>query len=91
MWLFVWSLGVITVCADCKFCSQRRGSDAAWYDWFCLHPDLERPPVIDPVTGREVYSATNDLGRIVPSEKHPHCRDVNTGQCPHYAEGDSFG
>lgn len=77
--------GSPTICADCTHCSQYRGSGATWYNWFCLHPDLERPLVLDPVTGEQVYSATNDLGRVYPTnEKHPHCRDVNTGSCVHF-------
>lgn len=80
------------ICVNCKYVSNshggsRRGPDRkTWFYWYCKHPDLERPKVIDPVTGNEVYAATNDFGRMCPTDgKHPHCRDINTdGQCQYY-------
>lgn len=47
-----------------------------------MHPNVERQLGVDPVTGKQCYTLTNDLGKIVTTDdKNPYCRDINDGYC----------
>ena len=60
-----------TVCVKCRF-HNGVSPKATWYDHYCKHPELTKPPYLDPVTG-------------IRHESEPtHCRDHNKGDCAFY-------
>jgi hypothetical protein len=69
-----------TVCAECRWCTQKRGSDAHWSDWQCRHPEVQRPSATDPVTGETKFIETVSCCCLVDSASPP-CRDINKGDC----------
>jgi len=77
----------MTICYRCRhFKNLEPGSVRAdvWYNHICMA--VIRAHGINPVTGREEYKTVNDLGReVLVEERHPHCRDLNQGECPLFA------
>lgn len=80
----------VTVCVRCRYHANTHPGGSAgprpdtWYYQICRHPDLEHPKGIDPVSGKMVYWAKNDLGMTYPADRHPNCRDINDGHCKYF-------
>lgn len=78
---------VKTICVSCNHhhTNQDGPRSDCWYNHFCLHPELAAIPEQNPVTGKVEYAGVNSLwGQYFTAQKHPYCRDVNNGNCPHY-------
>lgn len=76
----------ITICIKCKY-YKNTDSNNIWYNQICLHPDVEFPKGIDPVTGKIVFWTKNSLGMTYENDHpHPYCRDINDGHCKFFKE-----
>ncbi len=75
-----------TICVKCEYHEVKENfNQHMWYNQICMAPEVERTPDIDCVSGIQGYSEKNSLGMsYVTSEKHPNCRDINHGNCPHF-------
>jgi hypothetical protein len=80
----------MTICVNCHWHKNTYSNRAAinvWYNHICMHPDVERPKTIDPVTGLEVFMFQNDLGKtVLTGEPNPACKNINEGNCSLYLE-----
>lgn len=73
-----------TICVNCTH-HNGVSRKQTWYDHFCHHPEVRLVADIDPVTGKEGYAKTNDLGNAYLTDSpYPYCRDINRGNCPHF-------
>lgn len=83
-----------TICVECRFHEGQADGPRTdcWYNHFCIHPEVERVPDIDPVTGKAGFAAANSLGMgYLTDKKHPNCRDINHGNCPHFVKSGILG
>ena len=62
------------ICTECKFHKSTCSGDC------CGHPERERRPAIDPITGTPGF-ATEDGGWTVISQ-YPYCHQYNTLENP---------
>ena len=77
-----------TICVNCKHHLQiisNKNCPDVWYHHFCKAAKL--PKMVNPVTGKESYVDTNDIGvTVYTRSQYQYCRNVNTGYCTLYEE-----
>ena len=77
----------MTICRECTH--YRCSGKAIWYNERCAAELVQLPPATDPVSGKEGFQTRNGLGMVlIVAESEPYCRDINHGDCPHFATKD---
>jgi hypothetical protein len=77
-----------TICANCRHLHAKQDGPRTgiWYNMLCRAPAVQTEPSRDPVSGKIGYRRKNDLGGgCYDDQPSPFCRDVNHGNCEHYA------
>ena len=71
---------MFTICVKCK----HHHGYGVWYGHYCHATERER--VTDPVTGKQCFKGTNDLGGVYfTDERYPNCKTINLdGDCMLY-------